>query len=371
MTTKAYIAKLKIFASLFTKKEIFTPIPLLALLLAFSGCDLLDKQAPDIENVLTADSQISGLIDIDALPIDWERASELWTQYEPRFREEFGDEWVEKIKQSQIKANDFSKIVLSVDSFDFTSEADFLANLQNTRWILAVDMHGFLPADLIEFGINSQTNSSGLIAKRNDNWASFERIDIYETKQDSFVCSIAVFSAKTTQIRIGQPEKLEKSIVEPAGEFEIAAQKLIPEHQLWMHFEIPEELLAEVSQMENLLPIDTGALLSGFKSVYTSSQVTDYALNSLITFEFDNRESADTAFSILSLSNTFLLKPALKRTVGDAKHFIKSIDAERNQDWVQYRYSIDADDALIIKNAISKEENSALLSYAFDLINKR
>ena len=371
MTTTDNISFAGSFVSNHPKRHRLITLSLLVALCLLSGCDLLQKKAPEIESILTVDSQISGFCDIDALPIDWNRAGELWLRYEPSFRKHFGDEWIDNIKSSQIKASDISKMALSVDTFDFASDGDVMETLSQTGWILAVDIHGFLPADLIEFGINSQKEKNGLVAKRNGNWDAFERIDIYDSSSEQFLLSVAVFSAKTTQLRIGQPGKLEQSILHPSEPTSLSTEKLIPENQAWLNLEIPEELLTEISQMEDLLPIDTGALLSGFRSITTSYQLTDYALNTLLSLGFDNRESADTAFSILSLSNSFLLKPALKKSVGDARHFIKSIDTERNNDSVQYSFSIDQSDTEAIKAAIEKAGSSPLLSYALDLINQR
>ena len=344
----------------------FVAILIAALL---SSCALIKKSAPALETALTPEAQISVWCDVDAMPLDWEKAKALWATYAPKLREKYGDDLISTLEQSGLKPEDFSKFVTDIDSFDFTSEADIYSTFNDTSWMLGVDIHGFLPADLIEFGINAKSEKSGLVAKRNGNWKQFDRIDIHEANNDRFLLSIAVFTAKTTQIRLGQPGKLERSIVSPSNGSSLDPKKLITANQAWIHVDVPEALMDEIRQIETALPIDTGALLSGFNGITTSFQLTDYALNSLLTFEFDQRESADTAFSILNLSTSFILKPALKRTVGDAKHFISSIHAERNGEWVQYRFSVDQSDTNALRSYVGNVEGSALLSYALDLIN--
>ena len=339
------------------------------LLGCFTACDLIEKEAPDIEGVLQADSQISFWSDIDSMPIDWDRARVLWSEYLPKLKAYFGEELLQIIEQSQVQAEDFSKFVVSIDNYDFTSDIDTITAITQTSWMLAVDFNGYLPADLIEFGINSKTVESGYFAKRNGTFSDFDRIDIHDAKSDRFIFSIAVFTAKTSQIRIGHPDKLNHSILEPAVDPVVAENSLIPEDHLWLHFKVPEELLDEVRQIEDVLPIDTGALLSGFDSVTASYQLTDYALNTLYTLGFEEQESANNAYSILNLSTSFIIKPMLKRSIGDAKHFIKSIQTERNGSGVQYRASINQSDTEAIKAYVEKVEGSPLLSYALDLIN--
>ncbi len=336
---------------------------------SFTACDLIEKEAPDIEGILQVDSQISLWCDVDSIPTNWDQARMLWKDYLPKLKSYFGEELLQIIDQSQVQPEDFSKIAVSIDNYDFTSDVDTITAITQTSWMLAVDFNGYIPADLIEFGINSKTVESGYFAKRNGTFSDFDRIDIHDVKSDRFLFSIAVFTAKTSQIRFGHPDKLEHSILEPAVAPVVGDNSLIPENHLWLHFKVPEELLDEVRQIEDVLPIDTGALLSGFDSVTASYQMTDYALNTLYTLGFDEQESANNAYSILNLSTSFIIKPMLKRSIGDAKHFIKSIQTERNGSGVQYRASINESDTEAIKAYIEKVEGSPLLSYALDLIN--
>ncbi len=347
----------------------FTVLVALVLMAMQTACNPFAKKAPELEQLMDADSMAVLWWDVAATPMDWEKIRKTWQQHEPAMRDALGDGFSDSLESAGIQPEDFSKFILVADTLDFSENGDIEEALLSASWILGIDLNGYLAADVLAFAINAQSARTGLTARQSSSESpGFERVDLNDTESDTLRYSIAVFAAETTQLRIGTPERVLRSIHAQPDDRMPMPEPTLAQEPFWFLLNTPEALAAQAREWESALPIDTGMLLSGFESLRIASQWNGQALESVVSLNFESIDGADTAYSILNLAHRFAFKPVLRKSIGDADHFLRSLRLERRGTHVHYRSRLNPEDAAVIQAWAERMNASPVVQFALDLI---
>lgn len=341
----------------------------LVLMAMQTACNPFAPKAPELEQLMDADSMAVLWWDVAATSMDWKKIRETWQRHEPAMRDALGDGLSDSLESAGIQPEDFSKFILVADTLDFSENGDIEQALRSASWILGIDLNGYLTADVLAFALNAQSERTGLTARQSVSESpGFERVDLFDTQSDTLRYSIAVFAAETTQLRIGTPERVLRSIHAQPEDRMAMPEPTLAQEPFWFLLNTPEALAAQAREWESALPIDTGMLFSGFESLRIASQWDGQALESVLSLNFESIDGADTAYSILNLAHRFAFKPALRKTIGEADAFLRSLRLERRGNQVHYRSRINPEDAAVMKAWAERMNASPVVQFALDLI---
>jgi hypothetical protein len=339
------------------------------MLLLVSSCNPFKARVPAIESALPPHASLTLWCDIVQLPMQWEAIAERLQASEPWLRSQLGDAVVDALQQSGLSPSDFHKVVFALEAIPTEKNLSSLEWLSTVKWVLGMEIHGFVPADMLVFAINSSGSDTPVRAHHGGEWGPFERIDIHDASAGTLLFSIAIHSDRISQIRIGHPSTIEPGLALDAPSATFAGN--LPGHQLHYQLRMSEQWSESIKQLEATLPIDTGTLLSGFQLTSVAHKWTDYLLHTQVCASFSDIESADTAYSILNLLNRFAIKPSVRKMIPDARDFTQSLSIERSGSQLFYHGSLNEKDTRAVRTYFQEAQHSEWLAFAFDLILAR
>lgn len=345
------------------------PLATSGCILLLAGCSFFFKSPPPIEQIFSQESDAAYFVQLDEIPIDWNTVVTKLPELKVRLKEILNPKTMAIIENIHIDPRSiasFGAIYTGLD--DWINRSDDSTQL-NSKWLLALDIKEMIPASILIEKIN-QNEQFNLRATAGEKTHGFTFITISDPA-GSELFEMAVFTGHRSQIRVGDAESLRRSISTSSQASFIRSDMITLESQSFFFANIPEQFNDEIKGLESLLPFDPGILIGGFKSIVMSQTLDSDKLDTTITFEFEDEEQANTAFSYIQLATTYGLKPYLRSTTdGQAKRFVRSIKARNEADLVKLRFSLYQNEMQPIMHLLGDDKHIVLAELFLDLIKK-
>lgn len=345
------------------------PLATSGCILFLAGCSFFFKSPPPIEQIFSQESDAAYFVQLDEIPIDWNTVVTKLPELKVRLKEILNPKTMAIIENIHIDPRSiasFGAIYTGLD--DWINRSDDSTQL-NSKWLLALDIKEMIPASILIEKIN-QNEQFNLRATAAEKTHGFTFITISDPAGSELI-EMAVFTGHRSQIRVGDAESLRRSISTSSQASFIRSDMIALECQSFFFANIPEQFNDEIKGLESLLPFDPGILIGGFKSIVMSQTLDSDKLDTTITFEFEDEEQANTAFSYIQLATTYGLKPYLRSTTdGQAKRFVRSIKARNEADLVKLRFSLYQNEMQPIMHLLGDDKHIVLAELFLDLIKK-